>query len=189
CRFWTGRMGCRRGGRRCAKCAKFCDYTLVLGWRCGLWRGNWYYCADLPGEYTTFQPFLYSLDLILPLVELQQDKDWSPIIPTPNRVMWAVEVTPAAAVPAPAAETAAQGATPDAKPETQTTPAPAAMQDVPAPLLSQLAGFFGELFTSWSWEQAARVVMWFQILFGWVSSLLLVAVLTGLTNREKQDDT
>jgi hypothetical protein len=34
----------------------------------------------LPPEYTTFQPFVYSLDLFLPLVDLQQDRDWAPII-------------------------------------------------------------------------------------------------------------
>ncbi len=47
--------------------------------------GNWYWCKALPAEYTTFNPYLYSLDLILPLVDLQQDKDWAPIIPTPHQ--------------------------------------------------------------------------------------------------------
>jgi hypothetical protein len=47
--------------------------------------GNWYWCDRLPDEYTTFNPYLYSLDLILPLVDLQQDKDWAPMIPTPGQ--------------------------------------------------------------------------------------------------------
>lgn len=46
--------------------------------------GNWYWCKDLPAEYTTFNPYLYSLDLILPLVDLQQDKDWAPMIASPR---------------------------------------------------------------------------------------------------------
>jgi hypothetical protein len=40
--------------------------------------GNWTKC-DLPGEYTSFSPFSYSLDLILPLVNLGQAHDWTPI--------------------------------------------------------------------------------------------------------------
>jgi len=36
--------------------------------------------CPMPPEYTTFQPFFYSLDLILPLVDLQQENDWSPIV-------------------------------------------------------------------------------------------------------------
>jgi len=28
--------------------------------------------------------------------------------------------------------------------------------------------------------------MWFEILFGWLASLLLVAVVSGLTNRDKE---
>ncbi|MGE0774208.1 MAG: hypothetical protein AB7G25_06315 [Sphingomonadaceae bacterium] len=40
----------------------------------------WTECPDMPSTYTTFQPFLYSLDLILPIVDLQQEKDWAPIV-------------------------------------------------------------------------------------------------------------
>lgn len=42
---------------------------------------NWYY-SSLKGEYTTFQPFLYSLDVILPVVDLYMEKDWGVYIPT-----------------------------------------------------------------------------------------------------------
>jgi hypothetical protein len=140
--------------------------------------GNWYYCNELPGEYTTFQPFLYSLDLILPLVELQQDKDWSPVIPTPSRAMRPVPPPAPAAANEALVETATEATTP-----------PATATETPAPLPWQLWQFIADFFTSWSWGQTARVVMWAEILFGWISSLLLVAVLTGLTNREKQDDT
>jgi hypothetical protein len=46
--------------------------------------GNWYLCEKLREEYTGFSPFMYSMDLILPLVDLQQEHDWSPMIPTPK---------------------------------------------------------------------------------------------------------
>lgn len=45
---------------------------------------NWYYNTQLKGEYTTFQPFLYSLDVILPIVDLYMEKDWGVYIPTPS---------------------------------------------------------------------------------------------------------
>lgn len=92
--------------------------------------GNWYLCPELAGEYTTFSPLVYSLDLILPLVDLQQDRDWAPIIPTPKE-KWHAEL--------------------------------------------------GHL-TLNHWT---RFAVWFEILFGWVASLLLVAVLSGLTNRDR----
>lgn len=92
--------------------------------------GNWYVCPELSGEYTTFSPLVYSLDLILPLVDLQQDRDWAPIIPTPKD-MWHAEL--------------------------------------------------GHL-TLNHWT---RFAVWFEILFGWIASLLLVAVLSGLTNRDR----
>jgi hypothetical protein len=85
---------------------------------------NWTICAAMPPEYTTFQPFLYSLDLLLPLVDLQQDKDWSPIVmQTDGKTrMWAGEFV--------------------------------------------------------------RAVMWFEILFGWIASVLLVAVLGNLVKKD-----
>jgi hypothetical protein len=45
---------------------------------------NWYTCDALKGEYTTFSPLAYSLDVILPLVDLGQEKTWSTYISTPN---------------------------------------------------------------------------------------------------------
>jgi hypothetical protein len=41
--------------------------------------GNWTHCAELPGEYTTFNALAYSADLILPVVSLGQSNDWAPI--------------------------------------------------------------------------------------------------------------
>jgi len=94
--------------------------------------GNWYLCPDLAGEYTGFSPLAYSLDLILPLVDLQQEHDWAPYVPTPDK-LW-----------------------------------------------------FQELI-SLSRYHLTRLLVWFEILFGWVASLLLVAVVSGLTNRDKDD--
>jgi hypothetical protein len=94
--------------------------------------GNWYLCEKLPQEYTGFSPFAYSLDLILPLVDLQQEHDWAPRIPTPKSTL------------------------------------------------------SDELLT-WDFpKHLTRFLMWFEILFGWVSSLLLVAVVSGLTKRREE---
>jgi hypothetical protein len=51
-------------------------------------NANWYWCDKLPGEFTTFSPFAYSLDLILPIVDLQQERDWAPIIETPQQAIF-----------------------------------------------------------------------------------------------------
>lgn len=83
----------------------------------------WTRCPAMPAEYTTFQPLMYSLDLILPLVDLQQEADWAPIV-----------------------------------------------EDPPGNTLP-----FGA-FLRW--------LMWFEILFGWAMSLMLVAVLGKLVNKD-----
>lgn len=93
--------------------------------------GNWYLCATLPEEYTGFSPLAYSLDVILPLVDLQQETDWAPLIPTPKSVWY-----------------------------------------------QELLAF--------DLKHVARLVVWFEILFGWVASLLLVAVVSGLTKRREE---
>ena len=93
--------------------------------------GNWYLCPQVPGEYTTFSPIAYSADLILPLVDLQQERDWAPIIPTP-KADWREELL------------------------------------------------------QFDRNHLTRLLVWFEILFGWVASLLLVAVLSGLTNRDRK---
>ncbi len=49
--------------------------------------GNWYLCPLVREEYTGFSPLAYSLDVILPLVDLQQQRDWAPMIPTPRQAM------------------------------------------------------------------------------------------------------
>jgi sRNA-binding regulator protein Hfq len=92
---------------------------------------NWYLCNALPEEYTGFSPLTYSLDVLLPLVNLQQEQDWAPLIPTPKDT------------------------------------------------------WHQELFGNWSFKHFVRVVVWFEILFGWVASLLLVAVVSGLTKRSE----
>jgi len=50
--------------------------------------GNWYLCAPLPAEYSTLSPFAYSLDILLPFVDLGQEKAWGPLVPTPKELVW-----------------------------------------------------------------------------------------------------
>lgn len=92
--------------------------------------GNWYLCAKLREEYTGLSPLAYSLDLILPLVNLQQDSDWAPLIPTPESSMWSE-------------------------------------------------------YTNITLKHITRFFVWFEILFGWLASLLMVAVVSGLTKRRE----
>ena len=89
-------------------------------------------CEKLPEEYTGFSPLAYSLDVILPFVDLQQEKDWSPLIPTPKGT------------------------------------------------------WYKELFMFDAPKHCIRLLLWFEILFGWVASLLLVAVVSGLTKRREE---
>jgi hypothetical protein len=92
--------------------------------------GAWYLCAALPEEYTTFSPLAYSLDVILPLVDLQQERDWAPLIPTPKAFRW-------------------------------------------------------NEFWTFDINHVTRLVIWFETLFGWVASLLLVAIVSGLAKRRE----
>jgi hypothetical protein len=92
--------------------------------------GNWYLCPRLREEYTGFSPLAYSLDVLLPLVDLQQQKDWGPLIPTPKANPW-------------------------------------------------------DEFREDGIKHLTRLVIWFQTLFGWVASLLLVAIVSGLTKRRE----
>ena len=87
----------------------------------------WPQCPGLPSEYTTFYSFAYSLDLILPLVDLQQEHDWAPAV---------------------------------------------SYSDARGTVHNSVAG------------QIIRAVMWFEILFGWTASLVLVAVLTRLVEKD-----
>ncbi|WP_152020841.1 hypothetical protein [Aliarcobacter butzleri] len=82
---------------------------------------NWILNENLEGEYTTFNPFLYSLDVILPIVDLQVEKDWGQYVSSNNGTL----------------------------------------------------------------NDITRWLMWFEILFGWTYSLILVAILSGLAKNEK----
>jgi hypothetical protein len=55
--------------------------------------GNWTTCDKAPYEYTTFNPWIYSLDLMLPFVDLQQDRDWAPMMMRPCAVTKSIWVT------------------------------------------------------------------------------------------------
>lgn len=47
-------------------------------------QSNWYLCDSLREEYTGFSPLAFSLDVLMPLVDLQQEADWAPLVPTPK---------------------------------------------------------------------------------------------------------
>ena len=94
--------------------------------------GNWFLCPPLPAEYTTFSPLAYSLDLLLPLVDLGQEKNWGPLVPTPER------------------------------------------------------HFCVELF-SFSPAHWVRLLNWFEVLYGWVASLLFVAIVSGMSRRSETE--
>lgn len=87
----------------------------------------WPVCTELPSEYTTFNPWWYSIDLILPLVDLQQDTQW-----------------------APAATYADAGGT---------------VRTLPGGVV-------------------ARIIVWFEILFGWFASLMFVAIASRLVEKD-----
>lgn len=90
-------------------------------------------CA-IPPTYQAFHPFVYSLNVLLPVVELQQEENWHPVMAQNPSTVFVRNITP--------------------------------------------------LFTTWGGR--AQLYFWFETLFGWMSGLLLVAVLSGLTR--KQDD-
>jgi hypothetical protein len=94
--------------------------------------GNWFLCGPLRGEYATFSPLAFSLDVMLPLVDLGQEKSWGAFVPTPK--------------------------------------------DNPVE----------ELFGHFHWGHAARLLIWLQTLFGWLSSLLLVAIVSGFSRRNEE---
>jgi hypothetical protein len=95
-------------------------------------KGNWFLCNSLPAEYTTFSPLAYSLDILLPLVDLGQEKSWGPLVPTPKKPI------------------------------------------------------YGEFF-SFSAAHFVRLLNWIEILFGWIASLLFVAIVSGMSRRSEME--
>lgn len=93
--------------------------------------GNWYFCRALREEYAGFSPWAYSLDVLLPFVDLHQEKDWAPMISAPHEDWW-------------------------------------------------------KEFTRLDSERSTRLVIWSQTLFGWIASLLLVAIVSGLAKRREE---
>lgn len=93
--------------------------------------GNWFLCDPLPAEYSTFSPLAFSLDILLPLVDLGQERAWGPLVPTPQQIAWE----------------------------------------------EGLALSPGHL---------VRILVWFETLFGWVGSLLLVGIVSGFARRSEE---
>jgi hypothetical protein len=114
-------------------------------------RGNWTSCPILPYEYTTFSPYIYSLDLILPLVGLQQKTDWAPMVRRPCARSIDLIVADFCIEPAPAATAKAQPAVPQAY---------------------------------WPVGVAAWIVMWIEVLLGWIAGILFGAALSVHIKKE-----
>jgi hypothetical protein len=114
-------------------------------------RGNWTTCPLLPYEYTTFSPYIYSLDLILPLVGLQQKTDWAPMVRRPCARSIDLIVADFCIEPAPAAAANAQPAVPQAY---------------------------------WPVGVAAWIVMWIEVLLGWIAGILFGAALSVHIKKE-----
>ncbi len=97
-------------------------------------ENNWYTCKALPPEYATLSPIAYSLDLLLPFVDLGQDKYWGVKIDTPK------------------------------------------------------PNGFEELFTNWTYNHGVRIVIWFEILFGWVLGAILLSVISAHFAKRVSND-
>lgn len=98
--------------------------------------GNWTECKS-PYEYTVFNPWIYSLDLILPLVDLQQERDWAPMVTRPCEALSFLGICRS-----PSSEETGDGLRPSEA-------------------------------SLWPFGFVVWVVMWLEILFGWLVSLML----------------
>jgi hypothetical protein len=117
--------------------------------------GNWSRCALAPA-YPDFYPWTYALQMLLPVIELRQSKDWAPVPwVRPARPILAVAV---AASPA-AATSASRAAT------------PGSTSDVAQVGLSLLGAFT----LGWSWCEST---------LGLVAPVLVGLALTGLIRRK-----
>ncbi len=120
--------------------------------------GNWWWCPEAPGEYATFSPLAYSLNVMLPVVNLGQANEWGPITPSspPNAGErgWIGNL----------AADAGRMLDPSQWEWRREGADSAAWR-----------GFIGFL---------ARFIVWCENLFGWAASLLLVAVLSGLAKKD-----
>ena len=95
-------------------------------------KANWVLCESMPGSHSAFSPFVYSLDVLLPVVDLDQEKNW-----------------------------------------TMKTP-------------GMKEKFLDEIFINWSFGHLLRFMYWFQVIFGWGSGLIFVAMITGLLKRQER---
>jgi hypothetical protein len=109
--------------------------------------GNWTDCKYAPLDAASFNAFAYSLDLILPPLDLQQKKEWMPMVRRPQGL---------ANLPIQVSD--------DLSNQAKT-------------VISRVSGW-------WCLGVATRLVMWFEIIFGWTASLLLAAILAGLIKKD-----
>jgi hypothetical protein len=79
--------------------------------------------CPMPPEYSTLQPFIYSLDVIIPFVDLHQESEWGPVVTNAS----------------------------------------------------------GE--TLW-WGRALRWLLWIEIVFGWIASVMFVGIISRLVDKD-----
>ncbi len=127
---------------------------------------NWVNCINDDNKnpelqaYTAFSPWVYSLDVMLPIVNLHQETDWGPMI---KGFAWIPRQDIPKAMPH------------WAKPVTQ-----GALNIFSyIPLLGQLSTNRYHFRKHWIWR-----MMWVEILLGWMGSLFLAALLSGLIKKE-----
>lgn len=90
-------------------------------------HSHWRHCAAVPAEYPPFFPSIYALNVMLPVGNLGQEKNWGPVMP--KKTGW-----------------------------------------IGIPL---------------GWGFVMQILVWFETIFGWVASLILVAVVSGLAKKDE----
>jgi hypothetical protein len=60
------------------------EHTSICGTGGDVGKIAWTSCPAVPAEYVRFNPFIYSLDLSLPVVDLHQESEWTPLARNEN---------------------------------------------------------------------------------------------------------
>jgi hypothetical protein len=100
-------------------------------------------CSHGPHAFRSFNPLLYSLEVILPVVNLQQKQEWAPVVARSGKLR-------------------AQNGN-------------ARVTATGSPLVGS---------KPWRLGIALRWMMWVETLFGWVATVVLLAVMSGLVKKD-----
>lgn len=122
----------------------------------------------LPSEYSAFQPALYALDVLLPVVDLRQERDWAPrITDVDGNTLYPIGAPLHIDHPVVSVITGAVGA-------------------AWSKCFDGLEWVLGLRFRPFEFGvgHLTRLFEWGLIGFGWIASLLLVAGVTGVVRRD-----